>query len=131
MVLKETYEFLRRTSIPHNKKRPCNAIITRTGSSPIAEDGVKRIGELYKIEAELLGLNPEARLAVRQVQSKALIIDMQAWLAHQRARVSAKAPLGEALKYIVKYGTACACFCLTVAWNWITTASNVRSGQLH
>ena len=77
--------------------------ITRTGSSPIAEDGVKRIGQLYKIEAELRGLNPEARLAVRQAQSKPLIIDMQTWLAHHRARVSAKAPLGEALKYIAKY----------------------------
>uniref|UniRef100_UPI003BA10124 IS66 family transposase n=1 Tax=Ochrobactrum sp. EDr1-4 TaxID=3368622 RepID=UPI003BA10124 len=77
--------------------------ITRTGSSPIAEDGVKRIGELYKIEAGLRGLNPEARLAVRQAQSKPLIIDMQTWLAHHRARVSAKAPLGEALKYIAKY----------------------------
>jgi hypothetical protein len=57
---------------------------TRTGSSPIAEDGVKRIGELYKIETESRGLNPEARLAVRQAQSKPLIIDMQTWLAHHR-----------------------------------------------
>ncbi len=54
--------------------------ITRTGSSPIAEDGVKRISELYKIEAELRGLNPEARLAARQAQSKPLIIDMQTCL---------------------------------------------------
>lgn len=77
--------------------------ITRTGSSPIAEDGIKRIGELYKIETELRGLNPEARLAVRKTQSEPLIIDMQTWLAHHRARVSAKAPLGEALKYIAKY----------------------------
>lgn len=37
--------------------------ITRTGSSPIAEDGVKQIGELYKIEVELRGLTPEVRLA--------------------------------------------------------------------
>jgi hypothetical protein len=57
---------------------------TRTGSSPIAEDGVQRIGELYKIETESRGLNPEARLAVRQAQSKPLIIDMQTWLAHHR-----------------------------------------------
>lgn len=28
---------------------------------------------------------------------------MEKWLAHHRARVSAKAPLGEALKYIAKY----------------------------
>jgi transposase len=37
--------------------------ITRNRSAPIAEDGVKRIGELYRIEAELRGLDPKARLA--------------------------------------------------------------------
>lgn len=37
--------------------------ITRNGSAPVAEDGVKRIGELYRIEAELRGLDPQARLA--------------------------------------------------------------------
>ncbi|CUX04573.1 hypothetical protein AGR1B_Lc50465 [Agrobacterium fabacearum S56] len=39
--------------------------ITRNGSAPIAEDGVKRIGVLYRIEGELRGLDPEARLAGR------------------------------------------------------------------
>lgn len=77
--------------------------ITRTGSAPIAEEGVKRIGELYKIEAELRGLNPDERLAARQERSTPLIVEMKAWLAHHGARISAKAPLGEALKYIAKY----------------------------
>jgi transposase len=77
--------------------------IVRTGSSPIAEDGIKRIGELYRIEAEIRGLNPEARLAARQERSKPIIIDMETWLVYHRTRVSAKAPLGEALKYIAKY----------------------------
>lgn len=36
--------------------------ITRNGSAPIAEDGVKRIGELYRIEAELSSRDPQARL---------------------------------------------------------------------
>lgn len=34
--------------------------ITRNGSAPIAEEGVKRIGELYRIEAELRGLDADA-----------------------------------------------------------------------
>lgn len=75
----------------------------RAGSSPIAEEGIKRIGELYKIEAELRGLNPETRLADRKAQSIPLIMDMETCLAHHRARLSAKAPLGEGLKYIAKY----------------------------
>lgn len=45
------------------------AEITRNGTAPVAEDGVKRIGELYRIEAKLRGLDPEARLAGRQAWS--------------------------------------------------------------
>lgn len=77
--------------------------ITRNGTAPIAEDGVKRIGELYRIEAELRGLDPEARLARRQERSAPLVADMQTWLVHHRARVATKSPLGEALAYIAKY----------------------------
>ncbi|WP_312943042.1 IS66 family transposase [Agrobacterium pusense] len=77
--------------------------ITRTGAAPIAEEGVKRIGELYRIEAELRGLPSEARLAHRQERSAPLITDMRTWLTHHRARVAGKSPLGEALAYLAKY----------------------------
>lgn len=77
--------------------------ITRTGSTPIAEDGVKRIGELYRIEAELRGLDADARLAVRQARSAPLVADVRTWLTHHRARVAGKSPLGQALAYIAKY----------------------------
>ncbi|MGO6926114.1 IS66 family transposase [Rhizobium ruizarguesonis] len=77
--------------------------ITRTGSAPIAEEGVRRIGELYRIEAELRGLPADARLAGRQERSTPLIADMRTWLTHHRARVAGKSPLGEALSYITKY----------------------------
>jgi hypothetical protein len=68
--------------------------VTRNAAAPIAEDGVKRIGELYQIEAELRGLDREARLAGRQERSASLIADMQAWLVHHRARVATKSSLG-------------------------------------
>ncbi|KQV14334.1 transposase [Rhizobium sp. Root1203] len=77
--------------------------ITRNGSAPIAEEGVRRIGELYRIEAELRGLPADARLAQRQARSDSLIADMRTWLTHHRARVAGKSPLGEALAYIAKY----------------------------
>ncbi|WP_417423041.1 IS66 family transposase, partial [Hoeflea sp.] len=62
-----------------------------------------RIGELYRIEAELRGLDPNTRLAGRQERAAPLLTDMETWLVHHRARVAAKSPLGEALKYIAKY----------------------------
>ena len=76
--------------------------ITRNGPAPIAEDGVKRIGELYRIEAELRGLDPETRRAQRQARSAPLVANMETWLSLHRARVAAKSPLGEALSYIAK-----------------------------
>lgn len=47
--------------------------ITWNGTTPIAEDGVKRIGELYRIEAELRGLDPQARLTGRRERSAPLV----------------------------------------------------------
>ena len=86
--------------------------VAKNSTAPIAEDGLKRIAELYKIEAEIRGLPPEARLAIRQDRSASKIAGLKTWLTHQRARVSAKFPLGEALKYIAKYWAG---LCLFIA----------------
>ncbi|MDV3253805.1 IS66 family transposase, partial [Devosia sp. BK] len=84
--------------------------ITRAGTTPIAEEGVRLIGDLYAIEAEIRGLRPDARLAARQERSGPAVALIREWLDHHRARVSAKAPLGEALSYIAKYWTGLALF---------------------
>jgi transposase len=77
--------------------------ITRTGPAPIAEEGVALIRDLYAIEAEIRGRDPITRLAVRQDRSAPILARLDGWLAHHRARASAKSPLGEALTYIAKY----------------------------
>jgi transposase len=77
--------------------------ITRTSPAPIAEEGVALIRDLYATEAEIRGSDPATRLAVRQDRSAPILARIDDWLAHHRARVSAKSPLGEALTYIAKY----------------------------
>lgn len=77
--------------------------VAQSGTAPIAEEGLKQITDLYRIEKDIRGLNAEARLAARQEQSAPLIAAFKAWLTDHRARVSAKASFGEALKYIAKY----------------------------
>ena len=77
--------------------------ITRTGPAPIAEEGVALIRDLYAIEAEIRGSAPVTRLAIRRDRSASIIARLDDWLAHHRARASAKSPLGEALAYIAKY----------------------------
>ncbi len=62
-----------------------------------------RVVQLYQIEAELLGRDPQTRLAGRQQRSAPLIADMHTWLIQHRARVAAKSLFGEALAYVAKY----------------------------
>ena len=64
---------------------------------------MKRIGDLYRVEAEIRGRDPVARRAARQERSAPIVADLEAWLTHHRARVATKTPLGEALKYMAKY----------------------------
>ncbi len=61
------------------------------------------IRDLYAIEAEIRGCDPATRLAIRQDRSAPILAHIDDWLAHHRARASAKSPLGEALAYIAKY----------------------------
>ena len=77
--------------------------VAQSGTAPIAEDGLKQIAALYRVEKDIRGLAPEVRLAARQDQSAPLIAAFEEWLTTNRARLSAKAPLGEALKHIAKY----------------------------
>ena len=77
--------------------------VSETGTTPIADEGLKQVGELYRIERDIRGLSSYARRAARQDRSKLIIEAFEVWLTANRARVSAKSPIGEALKYIAKY----------------------------
>jgi transposase len=67
--------------------------------SPIAEEGLRRIGELYAIEATINGQPPEQRRKTRAAQSKSLLEALHAWMLAQRRRLSGKSTLGKALQY--------------------------------
>jgi transposase len=77
--------------------------ITNSGPAPLAQEGLKYIAALYRIEADIRGQDPALRLAARQERSVPIIEDLKAFITQTRARVSNKSPLGEALAYITKY----------------------------
>jgi transposase len=77
--------------------------VAGNATAPIAEEGLKQIAALYRIEKDIRGQSPEARLAARQEHSAPKIAAFETWLHGHRARVSAKSPLGKTLKYIAKY----------------------------
>jgi len=77
--------------------------VTQSGAAPIAQEGLAHIQTLYRIEKDLRGQTADQRLAARQERSKPIIDAFETWLVENRARISAKSPTGEALKYIAKY----------------------------
>ncbi len=77
--------------------------VARNSTAPIAEEGLRLIRDLYRIEADIRGQNPEIRLAERLNRSKPKMRELEIWLTHHRARSSSKSPLGAALNYIAKY----------------------------
>jgi len=77
--------------------------VTQSGAASIAQEGLTQIQALYRIEKDLHGLPADQRHAARQDRSKPITDAFELWLAQNRARVSAKSPTGEALKYIAKY----------------------------
>jgi transposase len=67
--------------------------------SPIAEEALRRIQELYAIEADIKGRTADQRWTERQTRSKPLLDAYHVWAIAQRRRLSGKTPLGKALQY--------------------------------
>ena len=85
-----------------HSRRKLREIYDSSGSE-IAAEGLRRIAELYAIEADIRGSPPERRLAERQTRSAPLVQAFGDWLKQQRARVSPKSRLGEKLAYIARH----------------------------
>src|SRR3954453_8721818 len=71
--------------------------------SPLAGEALRRIGELYKVEAEVRGRSAEERRATRQERGKPIVEALHAWLTAQLGRVSGKSGLAEAIRYALRH----------------------------
>ena len=80
-------------------RRKLKEVFDRDGSE-IAAEGLRRIAEFYKIEADIRGAAPGQRLSARQARTAPLVTAFGEWLQEQRLRISAKSRLGEKLAYI-------------------------------
>ncbi len=74
--------------------------------SPVATEAVRRIGELYRIEAEIRGWPPDEQRAVRVERSKPLLEALRAWLDLQLSRLPGRSRLAEAIRYAFGRWTA-------------------------
>lgn len=69
------------------------------GNAPIATEALARIKLLYDIEAEVRGLPPELRCAIRQERSKPVVEALKPWFAESLAKVPKGGKIAEALGY--------------------------------
>ena len=67
--------------------------------SPVAEEALRRIQELYAIEAEIRGRPAGLRHAERQARAVPLLASFKTWAEAEHRRLSSKTTLGRALQY--------------------------------
>jgi hypothetical protein len=67
--------------------------------SPIAEQTLYQITQLYTVEKSVRNLGPEARLVARRELSAPIITDFSPWLEARRSRVARWSNLAEDMRY--------------------------------
>ena len=77
--------------------------IHQATGSPLAEEALRRIGELYRVEAEIRGRPAEERRTLRQERSRPIVDALHAWLSIQLGRVSGGSTLAEAIRYALRH----------------------------
>ena len=68
-------------------------------TSPVATEVLRRIALLYAIEDDVRGASAEQRRQVRNERGRVIIDDLRQYLEAKNRQVSAKAKLGEAIRY--------------------------------
>ena len=71
--------------------------------APIAVEALKRIAALYEIEARIRGHDAAERLSVRRAESKPLVAELRVWFEAQIAKLPARGPTAEAIRYALNH----------------------------
>jgi transposase len=73
--------------------------IAKSPPAPIATEALKRIAELYEIEAGIRGKSADERWAVRQEKTQPLTLALKTWLEKTLAQVASGSPIAQAIRY--------------------------------
>jgi hypothetical protein len=73
--------------------------VAEATSSPVAAEALRRIAELYVVEARVRGKSSAHRLAERRSFSSPIVQALHAWLEAQLPRVPGRSTLAEAIRY--------------------------------
>jgi hypothetical protein len=75
--------------------------LNEASPSPVAQEALARIGQLYEVEARLRGKPAEERRAHRLAQAGPLLESLREWLRETIARTSKKSALAVAIGYVL------------------------------
>lgn len=73
--------------------------VEKATGSPVAADILRRIGEIYAVEATIRGQSPGYRLAARRQHSRPTVDHLQTWLEAQLQCVPSNSTLADAIRY--------------------------------
>jgi transposase len=79
--------------------------------SALTTEALRRIAELYLIEAAIRGKPPDERRQVRQEQSRPLLDDLERWLRVELAKLSRKSDTAAAIQYALNLWPALLRYC--------------------
>ncbi|ATQ77338.1 IS66 family transposase [Massilia violaceinigra] len=79
--------------------------------SELTTEALRRIGELYAIEAKIRGKPPNERQQVRQAEAKPLIEDLEPWLRGMLEKLSRKSDTSAAILYALNLWPALGRYC--------------------
>jgi len=80
--------------------------LAREGTSPLAEEAIRRFARIYEVEGELKGMSDEARKALRQELAKPLWDKLREWLELERRLVADGGAAAEAIDYTLNHWAA-------------------------
>lgn len=93
----------------------------------LTTEALRRIAELYAIEADIRGSPAESRLAARKEKSQALMQSLYDWLQAQMKTLSVHAEMAKAFGYMLKQWDALNVFCVD---GWVEIDNNIAENAL-
>jgi hypothetical protein len=97
-------------------RRKFDELLKAGGGSSVADEVLRRMARIWRLERELAGMEAPQRLAARQELAKPLWQDLLEWLQLERARVADGGATAKAIDYSLT--------------NWQTLTRNLHDGDV-
>jgi hypothetical protein len=77
--------------------------IAARGNAPLAEEALRQIAALYKIEETIRGQSAGQRQSVRNIRTRPLVDEFNSWLDATLARISGRSKLADVIRYAIRH----------------------------